>query len=75
MGFNSEPLITSTQGNNMGETQLQSITTDLRLALDTIEEYNEKGTKAASARVRKILGEVKKKVTGVRAELVAADKA
>jgi hypothetical protein len=59
----------------MGETQLQQITTDLRLALDTIEEYNEKGTKAASARVRKILGEVKKKVTGVRAELVAADKA
>lgn len=59
----------------MGETQLQSITTDLNLAIETIDKYNTSGTKADSARVRKILGEIKNKVTGVRAELVAADKA
>lgn len=54
--------------------ELQSIKTELVNTLELIELFEEKKTKAASARVRTALGEVKKHVTSVRAALVAADK-
>ena len=44
-------------------------------ALTRINSYNNKPTKAESARIRKVLGEIKNNVTGTRAALVAADKA
>ena len=56
-------------------TELTQIKTDLQSALAQIEAYESKPTKAESGRIRKTLGEVKKQVTGVRAALVAADKA
>jgi len=43
--------------------------------LGQIEKYENKPTKAESARIRKTLGEIKKNVTSVRAELLEADKA
>ena len=55
--------------------ELETITEALENALNDISSYSIKPTKAASARIRKTLGEVKKQVTGVRAALVAADKA
>jgi hypothetical protein len=56
-------------------TELDNIKTQLETALASIEAYTTKPTKAESARIRKVLGEVKKQVTGVRAALVTADKA
>jgi len=47
----------------------------LQAAVAQIAAYAAKPTKAESARIRKSLGEIKKSVTGVRAALVAADKA
>lgn len=55
--------------------ELNDIETLLRNALIGIEAYNAKPTKAESARIRAVLGRIKKDVTGVRAALVAADKA
>ncbi len=55
-------------------TELNELTTLLGEAFTRINTYNEKPTKAESARIRKVLGEIKKQVTGVRAALVAADK-
>jgi ElaB/YqjD/DUF883 family membrane-anchored ribosome-binding protein len=55
--------------------ELQVIKAQLIEALTEIGMYEDKQTKAASARIRKILGNIKKQVTGVRAALVAADKA
>jgi len=55
--------------------ELLDIKADLQLALEQIGAYEEKPTKAQSARIRKTLGEIKKAVTGVRAALVAQDKA
>jgi len=56
-------------------TELNTIKTQLELALAEIEAYATKATKASSGRIRKYLGEVKKLVTPTRAALVAADKA
>ena len=56
-------------------TNLTTIKSQLETALEQINAYEAKRTKAESARIRKSLGEVKKQVTGVRAALVAADKA
>jgi len=56
-------------------TELQTMKVQLQGALDTIEAYESKPTKAESARVRKVLGEIKKGVTPLRAALVTADKA
>jgi hypothetical protein len=55
--------------------ELNNMAAQLGDALTRINDYNEKPTKAESARIRKVLGEIKKDVTGVRAALVAADKA
>ena len=55
--------------------ELNTIKTELETALAAINAYEAKPTKAESGRIRKSLGEVKKQVTGVRAALVAADKA
>ena len=54
---------------------LSTIKQELETALAEINAYAEKPTKASSGRIRKSLGEIKKQVTGVRAALVAADKA
>lgn len=48
---------------------------EVQALLEEITAYNMKPNKAKSARVRAKLGELKKKVTGYRADLVAADKA
>ena len=40
-------------------TELQTMKVQLQGALDTIEAYESKPTKAESARVRKVLGEIK----------------
>ena len=56
-------------------TELVEIKTYLETAIAQINAYTEKPTKAESGRIRKTLGEIKKQVTGVRAALVAADKA
>jgi len=56
-------------------TELNNIKEQLTTALAQIEAYEVKTTKAESARIRKTLGEIKKAITGVRAALVAADKA
>ena len=42
-------------------------------ALQTMEAYEAKQTKAASARLRKAVGEVKKNVVAFRSTLVSAD--
>ena len=55
--------------------ELNTINTLLKGAIEEIDSYTEKQTKAASARIRKSLGEIKKQVTAVRSALVAADKA
>lgn len=44
-------------------------------ALTEIGQFEGRKTKASSARIRKLLGEVKNEVTDVRKELVASDKA
>ena len=46
----------------------------LEAAKELIDSYQHKQTKAASARIRKAIGNIKKEVTGIRAILVAADK-
>ena len=56
-------------------TELNTIKLQLETALNEINAYTVKQTKATSARIRKSLGEIKKQVTSVRAALVAADKA
>ena len=47
----------------------------LEAALTSINNYLEKPTKAESGRIRKVIGEIKKDITPLRAILVAADKA
>ena len=56
-------------------TELLNIKTLLETALEQINKYEVKGSKAESGRIRATLGQIKKDVTGVRAALVAADKA
>ena len=53
---------------------LTQIKEQLETAVAQITAYETKQTKAESGRIRKTLGDIKKAVTGVRAELVAADK-
>jgi hypothetical protein len=59
----------------MPTTELQRITDLLTKAQEHIENYDIKRTKAESARIRKVLGEIKKSVTAVRAELLENDRA
>ena len=56
-------------------TELNTIKELLVTATEQITRYENKPTKAESARIRKTLGTIKNQVTGVRAALVAADKA
>ena len=57
-------------------TELLQFRKNLIDAIEAIDTFTDtKKTKAQSARIRKVLGEVKNQVTGVRAALVAADKA
>jgi putative cell wall-binding protein len=58
----------------MPTTELQKVTELLTKAQEHIENYNIKRTKAESARIRKTLGEIKKSVTAVRAELLENDR-
>lgn len=55
--------------------ELTTIKLQLEEALSQITSYETKQTKATSGRIRKVLGKIKNSVTGVRAALVAADKA
>lgn len=55
--------------------ELNSIKLQIQHALEQIEAFETKQTKAASGRIRASLGEIKKQVTGVRSALVSADKA
>jgi len=54
--------------------ELSNIKQQLTTAIEQITAYEQKKTKAASARIRKSLGSIKNLVTGVRAALVAEDK-
>ncbi len=55
--------------------ELQNLKAAFNKALVEIEAYETKQSKAASARVRKLIGDVKNLVTPTRAALVEADKA
>jgi hypothetical protein len=55
-------------------TELLDIKTQLETALEQINAYENKPTKAESARIRKTLGSIKNSVTKVRAALVVEDK-
>jgi len=55
--------------------ELSNIKSLLESALEQINKYQAKPTKAESARIRATLGSIKKQVTGVRAALVEAGKA
>lgn len=55
-------------------TELLALKAELQAAIDEIEAYEAKITKAASARIRKIIGNIKNMITPTRAALVAADK-
>lgn len=56
-------------------TNLQATVGKLDEATAAIQRYANKPTKAESARIRKLLGEIKNLVPPVRAELLAADRA
>ena len=55
-------------------TEYHDLQDTLELALEQMTAYDAKPTKAESARIRKTLGTIKKAVTPVKAELLAADK-
>ena len=55
--------------------EVLQIKSKLELALAQITAYENRTTKAESQRIRVTLGDIKKDITGVRAALVAADKA
>ena len=55
--------------------ELEEIKAALVAAVAEIEAYASKPTKAASARIRKVLVSVKNKVTATRNALLSADKA
>ena len=46
----------------------------LETLLAEVKIYSAKPTKTSSGKIRKQLGEIKKQITPIRAELVAADK-
>ena len=52
---------------------MKKLEEELTLVLADVAQYNVKPNKALSKRVRKQLGELKKSVTGIRAELVLRD--
>lgn len=54
---------------------MKTLETELTALLEDVVLYNKKPNKSLSSRIRKQLGELKKKVTPLRATLVAADKA
>jgi hypothetical protein len=54
--------------------KLAQIQTYINQATNEINAYNVKPSKATSKRIRLALGEIKKLVTPVRAQLVAEDK-
>jgi len=54
--------------------ELTAMKENLVAAVEMIEKYEAKATKAESKRIRVTLGEIKKGVTPCRAALVAADK-
>lgn len=56
-------------------TELTKMKELLTTALEQIDKYESKSTKAASARIRKALSEVKKNISVVRTVLLDADKA
>jgi len=58
----------------MDTPKLNEIKSQLTLVLNQINKYEEKPTKAESARIRKSLSTIKNNVTAVRAELIAVDK-
>jgi len=55
-------------------TKIQKLQADLVQLLTDVNVYSEKPNKALSGRIRKQLGNLKKEVTEIRAELVALDK-
>jgi hypothetical protein len=57
------------------EDKLTQTQTYLEQAINEIKAYQVKPSKATSKRIRLALGEIKKLVTPVRAQLVAEDKA
>jgi glutamate 5-kinase len=54
-------------------TTIKKLQADLIQLLTDVNIYDEKPTKTKSAAIRKQLGELKKEVTGIRAELVKLD--
>lgn len=54
---------------------MNNVQTQLEILLAEVEQYNNKPNKALSARIRAKLGQLKKDVTGIRANLVELDKA
>jgi len=54
---------------------MKDLEKQLETVLAEVVAYNTKPTKACSGRIRKQLGEIKKAVTGIRADLVKADAA
>ena len=55
--------------------KIKELQTELVQLLTDVNTYQEKPNKSLSARIRKQLGELKKKVTPLRATLVELDKA
>ena len=55
-------------------TKIKKLQADLIQLLTDVNTYDEKPNKSLSGRVRKQLGELKKEVTAIRAELVELDK-
>ena len=53
---------------------MKNLENELESVLAEVKVYNAKPTKASAGRVRKQLGELKKRVTGIRAELVELDR-
>jgi len=53
---------------------MNELETQLETLLAEVKIYSAKPTKTSSGKIRKQLGEIKKKITPIRAELVAADK-
>ena len=54
-------------------TEMKELEIDIQKLYAEICQYNEKPNKSISGRVRKQLGELKKKVTEIRKHLVEAD--
>lgn len=55
--------------------ELVKLEAELESALEEVRSFNDTPNKSKSKRIRLQLGEIKKKVTAIRAILVEADKA